>query len=177
MRRADVKKDKHRRKTCSTSWVHERSPDEVTESGVERICVTWKHFCLNKVLLNRWVAHSDFVVLHSHWLCWVAKVSKHAVCQITTFENLWRAKLYQSSPKSFSTSYGPVPVIMPKFASLGTDVQQGLIYQYAKFRHVLTTYVRDICLQTFDLIDKCDWHTNRKQVCTYHVATVSKKNG
>ena len=188
------------------------SPEEVTESGVESICVTWKHFCLNKILLNRWVAHSNFFLLHSQWLCWVAKVSKDAVCQgrvanprpVATVKTghvrmclwvvaqrdqswLWRpvldlqhapdihfrkfrygktgpkftkivldlvrtsachhAKFHRARPNDvrekcckkilptyeFWHTRGPLG---PKFASLGTNAQQVLIYQYAKFRRV-----------------------------------------
>jgi len=58
-----------------------------------------------------------------------------------------------------------------KFTYLGTDVQQGAIYQCAKCRPVLTTCVRDICRQT-SLISLTAWSTNSKrQVPAYHATT------
>jgi len=42
----------------------------------------------------------------------------------------------------------PRGLLGPQFTNPGAEVQQGLVYQCAKFCPILSTYIRDICCQT-----------------------------
>jgi len=56
----------------------------------------------------------------------------------------------------------------PKFINVGSDVQQGVDYQCAKFRCLLITCQRHICCWSLS-ISLIAWPTKRP-VSTYHAA-------
>jgi len=82
----------------------------------------------------------------------------------------WKALQFFLPPSVFWCPRGS----WPKFTNIGPDIQQGPVYQSAKFHPLLTTRLRDSCCQSLS-ISMTVWLTNNSKwyVSIYYVATKS----